>query len=121
MFQLRNEHAEAFRTAARSDFLDRADRYLCANFPTRFAPLASEVRRQFIADAQQRAKRYHLRSERAVVFYAHLLLLAGQDFDVHPRAAALREHLGDERRPDSQRAWETLHLTSQAVSKVSNS
>ncbi len=96
LFRMRDEHLEAFDVAAMSDFVRRVSVHLRAEFPREMGPLTTEEMNRFVGESQKRANEYDLESEYAVVKFAHLRILLGDEFETEPADEHVRDLLTGE-------------------------
>jgi hypothetical protein len=82
---IRNEQLGEFAQARYQDFEERTTRHLREFFPEKMNGISAEGARAFIRECVARARAFGLESEQAVVCYAHLPLLLGEDFERQPR------------------------------------
>jgi hypothetical protein len=101
---IRNEQLGAFAQARYQDFEARTTAHLREFFPEQMEGMSAERTRTFIRDCVARAGTFGLRSEQAVVCYAHLSLLLGEDFERQPRWAFVPHVLRQEEYPPNDRA-----------------
>ncbi|MGE5141663.1 MAG: hypothetical protein ACM3JD_19530 [Rudaea sp.] len=104
MFRIRREHAEVFSAAHYRGFKDRMARHLREHFPAETRTLSEEQMDAFIEECVQRAGVYGLESEQAVVCYAHLRLLLGDDFETNPYWAFARVALESDQASPNDKA-----------------
>ena len=109
MMKLRQAHVDALSQVSRESFTQRADSYLCDAFPNPFGTRKPELRRQFIHQSIVLAAEYGLTSEQAVICFAHIRLLLGDDFAAQPRWDWVPRMLRDEEYEQSFRAKLALH------------
>jgi len=82
---IRQEQNDAFAEAHYRGFESRAIRHLRRFFPDQVSRLSEDQKRALIAQMVSRARKYGLESEQAVMCFAHLPLLLGDDFDSNRR------------------------------------
>jgi hypothetical protein len=101
---IRNEQIEAFARSRYRDFEERTAKHLREYFPEMMAAMSAEEIRAFIRACVERASAFGLTSEQAVVCYAHLPLVLGEDYDRQPRWAFVPYVLRQEQYPANDRA-----------------
>ena len=74
-----------------------------AHFPET-AAWTDDERREFVASCIRRARRFELTSEQAVVCYAHVRLVLGDDFECDPRWASFSDLLREQQFEPNERA-----------------
>jgi hypothetical protein len=90
MFQLRDEHHQAFASATMAAFDRRAVAHVRANFPEQSSTLSDQEIRIRVRDGMRRAKVYGLESERQIMCFVDTGFLIGPDFDSRPDTAWTR-------------------------------
>ena len=102
--KIREEQMESLAQARYQDFEERATRHLRAHFPEQMRGMSAERSRVYIRACVKRAGAFGLQSEQAVMCYAHLPLLLGEDFESQPRWAFVPHVLRQEQYPPNDRA-----------------
>jgi hypothetical protein len=82
---IRQEQNDAFAEAHYRGFESRAIKHLMKFFPAHLSRLSEDEKRALVAQIVSRARKYGLESEQAVMCYAHLPLLLGNDFESNRR------------------------------------
>jgi hypothetical protein len=85
VWKVRQEQEEALAQVELRRFDERARRHLNKHFPRQVGPMTAGEFRQWVRQCVERAGRYGLETEQAVMCFAHLLLLLGDDFETNPR------------------------------------
>jgi hypothetical protein len=104
MFQLREEHQQAFAAAAMAAFERRAVAHIRSNFPRQSAPLTDAQIRLRIRRGLAQARKYGLETERQGMCFVDTGFLLGPDFDSRPDTAWTREILNQPDTPADDRA-----------------
>jgi hypothetical protein len=94
----------AFSNSAQEDFELRADNYLLRHFSDRMKDLPADQRRILIRHYVGRAKQYELTGEQAVICFAHICLLIGDDFESIDRWDWVPRMLSDDKYDQNFRA-----------------
>jgi hypothetical protein len=81
MFQLREDHMNAFQETALENFQDRGVRYLRSQLPNETADYSDDQLRQRVRECVARAQPYGLTSERQVMSFAVVTYISGENFD----------------------------------------
>ena len=108
--RIRTGQLEAFARARCQDFEERAAAHLREHFPDETAALPPDRLRAYVRGCVGRAGAFGLKSEQAVVCFAHLPLLLGEDFASQPRWAFVPDVLRQEQYPANDRAKLALLL-----------
>lgn len=85
MFQIRDDHMNAFRETARENFEDRAIAHARAELPRQTASLSDDDLRQRVRSAVDRGRQYGFTTERDVICFFDTGLILGESFDSDPR------------------------------------
>jgi len=115
MFQLRDEHQEAFEAAALAGFERRAVAHVRANFPDESSKLTDHEIRASARDGLRRSKAYGFETERQVMRFVDTGFLIGPDFDTREDAAWTRMILNSVEDPVEQRSRWLLACAQRAV------
>ena len=84
MFQIRDDHEQAFERTAQENFEGRAILHLRANFAAQTAGCSDEALRGRVRDCIDRAGKYGLTTERQVMSFVTATYVAGEHFDTAP-------------------------------------
>jgi hypothetical protein len=115
MFQISQEQYDALNRQAWKDFEVRAATYFQRHYPDEMAHVAPEQLGDFLRDAQRRSAPYGIDTEYAVVRYAHLMLLLGDDFATDPQRQEYAQVLQQTKADDNARMD---YLLEQALAEV---
>jgi len=93
VFQLRDDHLNAFRQTAATGFEDRAVGHLRQELPTQTAPFSDGDLRQRVRSCVVRCRAYALTSERQIIRFVDTSYLIGEFFDSDPQQSWTRDVL----------------------------
>jgi hypothetical protein len=102
--RIRDEQIESFAQARYQDFEERAAEHLREYFPGEVGAMPPHRLRAYIRGCVGRAGAFGLKSEQAVMCFAHLPLLLGEDFETQPPWAFVPAVLRQEQYPPNDRA-----------------
>jgi hypothetical protein len=112
MFNISQNHWSAFSSRAQSNFELRAVKYLCKYFPDKMQDLSVEQRHTLVRSYTTKASGFGLTSEQAVICFAHLCLLVGDDFELREHWDWIGRMLRDKGYDQNFRAKLALHCAS---------
>jgi hypothetical protein len=115
--RIRAEPLESLAQARYRDFEERATRHLRAHFPEAMRGMSAERSRAYVRECIERAGAFGLKSEQAVLCFAHLPLLLGEDFESQPRWAFVPYVLRQEQYPANDRAKVAVLLAYEAKAR----
>jgi hypothetical protein len=95
MFQLSENHLDAFRGIARGVFETRGVAHLSRRLPKQTAPYDDEQLRERIRSCIPRANRYNLTTQREVMAFVDTTYLSHEHFDTDPSCHWAQAVLGD--------------------------
>src|SRR5262245_29415612 len=102
--RIREEQMESFAQARYQDFEERAAAQLREHFPAEVGAMPPDRLRAYIRRCVERAGAFGLESEQAVMCFAHLPLLLGEDFERQSRWAFVPQVLRQEQHDPNDRA-----------------
>jgi hypothetical protein len=108
MFQLREDHASAFKDASLANFEDRGVRHLRKVLPDATAPYSDDQLRRRIRECIDRAAKYGLTTERQIMYFADSTFIADEHFDTAPDGMRARDVLLDRELAGDEKALLTL-------------
>jgi hypothetical protein len=85
MIKIRKDQMEVLSNSSYGNFESRALTHLRKFFPDKFQAMNDNEAKAFVQHCRTRAKRFRLTSEQSVMYFSHLALLLGDDFDVSGR------------------------------------
>lgn len=100
MLTIRDAQLAALGDVPREEFRQRLAMFLSTTFPEHVGRLADSDYKRFLAEAEKRANHHGVLTQRGMVQWVAIALLAGLEFDEMPAVAAVMSDIP--LRPDSR-------------------